>query len=169
MLDWVEYAHNSLSSASTRVSPFQGALSFQPPLFEAQEEEAESPSVRAFIRRCRHTWRAVRRRLHMSQAFQAVAANAHQITAPVYKVGELVWLSFKDLPIKGGGGKLAPRFLGPFRVDRVICPVAVCLRISAFTPRSTFPELSQWSPAPCRRQYQRPLFPGGSTAARPTP
>lgn len=52
MLDWVEYAHNSLSSASTGVSLFQGACGYQLPLFEVQEEAVESSSVRAFMRHC---------------------------------------------------------------------------------------------------------------------
>lgn len=36
-LSWVEYAHNSLSSAATGMTPFMAAYGNQPPLLSAQE------------------------------------------------------------------------------------------------------------------------------------
>ena len=40
-----------------------------------------------------------------------------------------VWLSTKDIPIRGGTRKLAPRYVGPFTVTRVISPTAVRRRL----------------------------------------
>ncbi|KAF7640703.1 hypothetical protein LDENG_00021870, partial [Lucifuga dentata] len=42
---WVEYAHNTLPSSATGLSPFQYAYGFQPPLFSVEEKEVTCPSV----------------------------------------------------------------------------------------------------------------------------
>lgn len=52
LLPWIEYAHNSLVSSSTDMSPFMASLGFQPPLFPAQEEEVADPSFQANLHRC---------------------------------------------------------------------------------------------------------------------
>ncbi|KAI3356605.1 hypothetical protein L3Q82_017805 [Scortum barcoo] len=57
-LTWVEYAHNSLPTAATGLSPFQVVHRYQPPLFPANEEEVTVPSAHALARRCRKIWAA---------------------------------------------------------------------------------------------------------------
>ena len=47
LLAWVEYAHNSLVSSASGVSPFMATLGYQPPLFDHQEREVAVPSVQA--------------------------------------------------------------------------------------------------------------------------
>ena len=42
---WIEYAHNTLPSSATGLSPFQCSWGYQPPLFPEQEHEASVPSV----------------------------------------------------------------------------------------------------------------------------
>ncbi len=52
-LTWIEYAHNSLSSSATGMSPFECSLVYLPPLFSLQENDIAVPSVQVHIHRCR--------------------------------------------------------------------------------------------------------------------
>ena len=49
----------------------------------------------------------------------------------MYRVGQRVWLSTRDIIIRGGAKKLAPRFIGPFTILRIISPTAVRLKLPA--------------------------------------
>ena len=46
-----------------------------------------------------------------------------------FAVDDLAWLSTKNLPLRTGTRKLAALFAGPFRVIRVISPVAFKLAL----------------------------------------
>ena len=128
-LAWAEYAHNSLPVAATGLSPFQCSLGYQPPLFSSRESEASVPSVQAFIRRCKSTWRRARAALLHSGSQVKRGADRRRVKAPHYRRGQRVWLSTKDLPLKVDSRKLAPRFIGPYLVERVLGPSAVRLRL----------------------------------------
>ena len=92
-LPWVEYAHNSQSSAATGMSPFECAMGFQPPLFPAQEDEISVPSVQAHLRRCRKVWRDARAALLRTVDRNRRIADRHRRPAPNYQPGQTVWLS----------------------------------------------------------------------------
>ena len=130
-LPWVEYAHNTLTNASTGFSPFQCSLGYQPPLFPSQEAELTVPSVQAHMRRCRHTWRRARTALLRASGRSQRHANSRRVPAPLYTPGQRVWLSAKDLPLRVESKKLAPRFVGPFEIDSVVNPCAVRLKLPA--------------------------------------
>lgn len=115
-LSWAEYAHNSLPSSATGFSPFE-------------ESQVSVPSVEAFIKRCKRTWRRVRSKLCRTRERTRRAANRRRIRSPKYICGQRVWLSTRNLPIQETSRKLLPRFVGPFSIVKVISPVAVKLKL----------------------------------------
>ncbi|RXN22249.1 Retrotransposable element Tf2 type 1 [Labeo rohita] len=128
-LPWVEYAHNSLPVSATGLSPFECSLCYQPPIFPSLESEVAVPSAHAFVQRCRHTWRRARETLLRVGARTKAQPDRHRSKPPVYVVGQKVWLSSKDIPLRSVSNKLAPKFIGPFTVTKILSPVAVRLKL----------------------------------------
>lgn len=128
-LPWVEYAHNTLTTSATGLSPFEASLGYQPPLFPEEEADLAVPSVQHHLQRCRRVWARTREALLRAVARQRCYANRRRSPAPTYSPGQKVWLAAKDVPLRTSSRKLSLRYIGPYSVDRVISPTAVKLRL----------------------------------------
>ncbi|XP_025760795.1 uncharacterized protein LOC109200937 isoform X1 [Oreochromis niloticus] len=130
-LPWVEYAHNSLTSSATGLSPFEASLGYQPPLFPENELDLAVPSAQHHLRRCQRVWLRVRQALLRTKDQYTRHANRRRTSAPTYQPGQMVWLAAKNVPLRVSSRKLAPRFIGPYEVDAVVNPAAVRLKLPA--------------------------------------
>ncbi|XDV50904.1 hypothetical protein PO909_019890 [Leuciscus waleckii] len=128
-LPMVEYAHNSLPVSATGLSPFECSIGYQPPVFPSLESEVAVPSAHAFVQRCHRTWTRARETLLRVRARIKAKADRHRSRPPVYVVGSKVWLSTKNIPLRSVSNKLAPKFIGPFSVTKIVSPVAVRLNL----------------------------------------
>ncbi|KAL6490822.1 hypothetical protein MHYP_G00011670 [Metynnis hypsauchen] len=119
-LPWVEYAHHTLWQSSLGMSPFEHQFGFSPPMFTEEEHEVGVSAAEQFVQRCRRVWRMARASLLATTEARKQVADCKRRPAPSFWPGQRVLLSAKDLPLCVDSKKLAPRYVGPFKVDRHI-------------------------------------------------
>jgi transposase InsO family protein len=123
--DWVfklpaiEFAINSARSSTTGFSPFQ--LNYgrnpSPMIWQGQEE---FPGVRRFAERMKLAMMSAHDAIIAARIVNTVQANRKRAVAE-YKLGDLVYLSTKNITLpKGRARQLAPRYLGPFAITKVL-------------------------------------------------
>ncbi len=126
---WVEYAHNSLPVSATGLSPFECSLGNQPPVFSSGESEVTVHSAHSFVQRCRRTWSRARQTLLQMGARTKAQIDRHRLKPPFYVIGQKMWLSSKNIPLRSVSNTFTPKFVGPFTVIKIISPVAVRLKL----------------------------------------
>uniref|UniRef100_A0A8C7WUD0 Chromo domain-containing protein n=1 Tax=Oryzias sinensis TaxID=183150 RepID=A0A8C7WUD0_9TELE len=89
------------------------------------------PSVQLHLQRCQEVWHQARTALLRSKESNCQIANRHRVVSPSYQPGQQVWLSSRNIPLQATSRKLAPRYIGPFPIDRIINPTCVRLKLPA--------------------------------------
>ncbi len=152
---------NSLPVAASDMSPFEYSVGYKPPLFPSQEPDAVVPSTLAFVQRCLRNLEKVGGGLVQTSGRTKAATDRCRSSPPAYVCGQRLWLS-KDLPLRAPFRKLAPRFIGPHRVTKVINLVVIRLKLPPAIGR-VHPVFNV-SGVKC--VFSSPLYPAGD---RPTP
>lgn len=118
LLKSAEFASNNAVNATTGLSPFMSLLGYSPDFHLRTEDgplREEVPAATTRVDKLQN----LRQKLtdHWQKATETQARHYNQRHKPLtFQRGDLVALSTKNLKLKTPAKKLAPRFIGPFRV-----------------------------------------------------
>ncbi|CAJ0967797.1 unnamed protein product, partial [Ranitomeya imitator] len=96
-----------------------------------QVESSDCPGVDTVVDRLQQIWTHVVDNLTLSQEKAQCFANRRRCVGPRLRVGDLVWLSSRYIPMKVSSPKFKPRFIGPYRISEVLNPVSFRLTLLA--------------------------------------
>ena len=120
LLPLAEFAYNNASHASTKMSPFYANYGYHPRATVKPIIDAVNPTAETFISRITSAHSELVRNLAEAQATYKANYDTRVKEAPDFRVGDLVWLSRKNITTTRPSIKLDFRRLGPFKVTEVI-------------------------------------------------
>jgi hypothetical protein len=130
--DWIkwlalaEFAANNAPSATTKVSPFYANKGFHPRMSfdirpkvrKARNSRESNERVRA-VKAAKHLkslWEMLQDQIGLAQTRMEHFANTKRKPAPAYQVGDMVWLSAKNIKTQRPSKKLDSKNLGPYKM-----------------------------------------------------
>jgi len=134
-LEWLgiaEFAYNNKVNTLTMILPFRANNSRDPRMGFKMRKKGRSEGARKFIERMKKIQEEAQAVLKKTQEEMKRQADRKKGEAEEYQDGDLVLLSTKDLKwqIKGKQTeKLTERFVGPYKVKRVISTNTVELEL----------------------------------------
>uniref|UniRef100_A0A8C5MC51 Gypsy retrotransposon integrase-like protein 1 n=1 Tax=Leptobrachium leishanense TaxID=445787 RepID=A0A8C5MC51_9ANUR len=158
LLPWAEYARNNAVNETTGHSPFSAIYGFFPPALPLQFNEQAIPALDDHLTQLQEIWRQIRVNMERNVAVQKRKADRHRLQAPSYNVGDRVWLSTRNVKLRVPSMKMAPRFIGPYKIIRRINPVAYALALPKHLRMHNVFHTSLLKPLLCNR-YTRVVPP----------
>ena len=133
-LDAAEFAINSAKQASTQACPFMlnyGQMPYTPHslMVELAKPERKSPGGKWFVQRIADGVQHAKQCLRQAQDRMKAYVDQHRVTSWTPAVGDQVLLSTKNMDMHGSK-KLAPNFVGPFKVLEAKNEVAFKLELT---------------------------------------
>jgi hypothetical protein len=110
-----EFAHNSWCNKTTRQSPFQILMGYNP-----RAEVSDAPTSLPILELRRNIWKKAREDAEklILQAQQRWAQSKKE--GHMFKEGDQVWLEGRNLHLDQPSAKLAPKCHGPFTIKQVL-------------------------------------------------
>jgi RNase H-like domain found in reverse transcriptase/Reverse transcriptase (RNA-dependent DNA polymerase)/Integrase zinc binding domain/Chromo (CHRromatin Organisation MOdifier) domain len=123
LLPLAEFSYNNAQHASTQMSPFFANYGFNP-RFSLQvlgpTDQPQNPAAEELIARFKAIYQQVKENLTAAQAKYKENYDAHVKEAPSFTVGDLVWLSRKNITTTRPSTKLDYKRLGPYKILEVV-------------------------------------------------
>jgi len=130
----VEFAYNNKAHSSTKTLPFKANYGQDPRMgFEVRKKRKYKGAER-FITKMKEIQEEAKAALEKAQEEMEKYVNRKRGEVNEYKVGDLVMLSTKDLKyqmVSRRMEKLMERFIGPYKVKKIVLANAVELELSS--------------------------------------
>jgi len=135
--DWLgmaEFAYNNKMHSSTKVSPFKANYGQDPRMGFEMRRKGKYKGAEKFVMKMKEIQEKAKAALGKAQKEIKKYADRKRAEVDEYKVGDLVMLSTKDLKYQMAGRrteKLMERFVGPYRIKKIVSSNAVELELSS--------------------------------------
>ncbi|KAH0608780.1 uncharacterized protein H6S33_001008 [Morchella sextelata] len=127
MEQYLEFSANNQVSASTKATPFFANYGFHPRFtvtIKSLDRTPPSLNAKDFTSKMKELHEHLRSNIRTVQDQQEQAANTKRTPAPRYDIGDMVFVSAKNIRTTRNSRKLDWKKLGPFPVKEIISPYA---------------------------------------------
>jgi hypothetical protein len=136
-LPMIEFAYNNSFQESIQTTPFFANTGEHPrttlDLLGQTIRTTKVEATEEFAQRIQDIQKDIQKCMSKAQMQQTTQYNQRVAPDPGYKVGDLVLLSTQNLSLaslrSGGIRKLAPKWIGPFKIVQIISPVSFKLEL----------------------------------------
>jgi len=131
-LGTAEFAYNNKTHSSTKVLPFKANYGQDPRMGFEMRRKGKYEGAEKFITKIKEIQEEAKAALGKAQEEMKKYADKKRGEVDDYKVGDLVMLSTKDLKyqmVRRRTEKLMERFVGPYRIKKIISSNAVELEL----------------------------------------
>jgi len=131
-LETAEFVYNNKAHLSTRTSPFKANYGQDPRMGFEGRKKRKYVGAEKFIEKIKEIQEEAKAALGKAQEDMRKYADRKRSDVKEYKVGDLVMLSTKDLKYQMIGRrmeKLTERFVGPYKIKKIISSNAVELEL----------------------------------------
>ena len=123
-----EFSINNHINSSTGISPFFASFGHHPRLdFRPESESLDPRSIPTFVNTISTIQKQCRESIKLAQAYQESYANQKRLPAPRYKIGDLVYLSLKNIKTIRPTKKLDQLRAGPWKIIAMKTPLVAKL------------------------------------------
>jgi len=129
-----EFAYNNKMHSSTKVLPFKANYGQDPRMGFEMRRKGKYKGAEKFVMKMKEIQEKAKAALGKAQKEIKKYADRKRAEVDEYKVGDLVMLSTKDLKYQMAGRrteKLMERFVGPYRIKKIVSSNAVELELSS--------------------------------------
>jgi len=134
-LEWLgtaEFTYNNKAHSSTWTSPFKTNYRQDPRMGFEERKKGKYMGAEKFVEKMKEIQEEAKVALGKTQEDMKKYANRRRSEVDEYKVGDLVMLSTKDLKyqmVRRRTEKLTERFVGPYKVQKIVSLNAVKLEL----------------------------------------
>ncbi|GAA5956477.1 hypothetical protein JCM10213_003320 [Rhodosporidiobolus nylandii] len=134
LLPLAQYVYNDTKHSAIKTTPFFANYGYNPTFqvsFEPSDSPHRSADATALASQLATMHQVLRHELELAAAAMKKQADKSRKPAPSFDIGDLVWLSAKNIATSRQSQKLDHRFLGPYPVEAKVGPSAYRLSLPA--------------------------------------
>ena len=124
-----EHAYNNSMTTATGTTPFYANYGRHPETINPQAQDVMHPVSHAYSHWMIGIVEEGRNALDATRQRMIRYTDPKRKEPPPYSVGDAVMLSSRNLKVKRPSRKLDHKYLGPFQIEKIISPTAICLTL----------------------------------------